>query len=114
MAHADRIAEAKARVESTLKAVAVANDAYNEACRNLAAVKLAVARETPHPWMGMQVYRVMKGEKVKHRIENGVVCFKGYDTPNYGNPHIQPGSYYVLVNNKTAHWLDNSWQLDLL
>jgi hypothetical protein len=114
MALPNRLAEARAAVEAALKLVHDANDAYIQACRELADAKLDEARQKPHPWLGMSVYRVMKGEKVRHREEHGVVCFKEYTDPDYGNSHIQPGMYYVLVDGKSAHWLDDSWLLDLL
>jgi len=110
----DRLAEAKAAVEAALKLVHDANDTYIQACRELAEAKLDTARQKPHPWLGMSVYRVMKGERTKHRAEHGVVCFKEYTDPDYGNSHIQPGMHYVLVDGKSAHWLDDSWMLDLL
>lgn len=110
----DRLEAAKAAVDATLKLVHDANDAYIAACRELADAKLDQARQKPHPWLGMSVYRIMKGDRTKHRQENGVVCFKEYTDPDYGNSHIQPGQCYVLVDGKSAHWLDETWQLDLL
>lgn len=110
----DRVEEAKAAVAAALKLVHDANAAYIQACRDLAEAKIDVSRQKPHPLLGQHVYRVMKGEKTKHRAEHGVVCFKEYSDPDYGNSHIQPGMYYVLVDGNSAHWLDDSWLLDLL
>ena len=101
-------------VERALKHVHAANEDYIQACKVLARAKLEAARATPHPWLGMQVYRFMGGTGIRNRIEHGLVCFKDFQTPDYGNPHIAPGSYFVLVDNKTAHLLNNNWELDLL
>jgi hypothetical protein len=110
----DKVTLARAAVEAALKLVHDANEAYIKACKDLADAKLDLAREKAHPWAGMSVYRIMKGERTKHREERGVVCFKEYTDPDYGNSHISPGTYYVLVDGKSAHWLDDSWMLDLL
>jgi hypothetical protein len=104
----------KRRVKLALKRVSDANSEYIEACRELSYAKINHARDNPHPWMGQTVTRIQKGAGLHNRAETGVVCFKEYSTPDYGNSHIEPGKYYVLVDGKTAHWLDESWQLDLL
>jgi hypothetical protein len=108
------MAVAQALVEDALKAVTEANARYIDACKELADARLDHARENPHPWAGMHVYKVMKGDKTRTRAVYGVVVFKERNDPDYGNSHIMPGSYYVLVDNKSAHWLDDTWQLDLL
>jgi len=110
----DPLAGEKARVKLALKRVADANAAYIDACKALAYARIEQARNNPHPWMGQTVTRIQKGAGLHNRAETGVVCFKEYSTPDYGNSHIEPGKYYVLVDGKTAHWLDESWQLDLL
>jgi len=101
-------------VELALRRLHEANQYYIQACRVLGRAKIAAARNNPHPWLGQQVYRIMGGEHIRNRIERGVVCFKEVETPDYGNPHIAPGTYYVLVGNKSAHLLNNDWELDLL
>jgi hypothetical protein len=101
-------------VERAIEAVHLANQEYIKACKDLGYAKVALARANPHEWYGMNVYRIMGGEHIRNRIERGVVCFKDFETLDYGNPHIAPGSYYVLVDGKTAHMLNNDWQLDLL
>jgi hypothetical protein len=105
---------AEARVEVALKQVHEANERYIEACRILATAKVEAARLKPHPWHNMSVYRIMGGTGIKPRMEHGVVSFKDLSSPDYGNPHIAPGSYYVLVDGKSAHSLNKDWEIDLL
>ena len=105
---------ATTRVEVALKRVHEANERYIQACRELAHAKIEVARAKPHPWHNMTVYRIMGGTGIRSRAEYGIVSFKDLSSPDYGNPHIAPGSYYVLVDGKSAHLLNNDWQFDLL
>lgn len=109
-----RVKEAEDAVVAALERVHQANEDYLAACRALAEAKLDRARFNPHPWMGQAVYRIMGGEHLRNRLERGIVQFKEFNTPDYGNPHIPPGSYYVLVDKKHAKWLDKSWELELL
>ena len=110
----EQVAAAEDLIARALKDVHEANEDYIEACKLLAKAKLNLARSTPHPWYGQSVYRIMGGAGLRHRVEHGVVSFKEYDTPDCGNSHIAPGTYYVLVDGKSAHWLNNDWELDLL
>lgn len=105
---------AEEAVQFALKAVHDANLNYITACTLLGKAKIEAARKQPHPWLGLNVYRIMGGEGLRNRIEHGTVCFKDIQTPDYGNPHIAPGSYYVLVDGKSAHLLNKDWELDLL
>jgi hypothetical protein len=101
-------------VERALNVVHEANQQYIQACKMLARVKMEMARSTPHPWAGLTVYRIMTGAGIRSRIEHGKVVFKDIKDPDYGNAHIAPGSYYVLVDGKSAHMLTKEWELDLL
>ncbi len=109
-----RVRMAEEAVEHFKALVHDANENYIAACRRLSEAKLERARSQPHPWLGHMVYRIMGGEHLRNRIERGTVQFKEFNTPDYGNPHIPPGSYYVLVDKKHAKWLDKSWELELL
>lgn len=101
-------------MELALKDVDAANHRYVAALKILASAKLEAARNEGHPWLGMQVYRIMGGGPIRTRAEHGIVCFKDFETPDYGNAHIMPGTYYVLVDGKSAHMLNKDWELDLL
>jgi hypothetical protein len=105
---------ANAQVANALKQVADANAGYVEALHRASEARVELARIKGHPWLGLQVYRIMGAEGLRGRIEHGTVCFKEYGDDDFGNPHLSAGSYYVLVKGKTAHALDNSWELDLL
>lgn len=110
----ETVAAAEVAADEALRLVHEANENYIAACKALAVAKLERARFNPHPWMGQAVYRIMGGEHLRNRLERGTVQFKEFNTPDYGNPHIPPGSYYVLVDKKHAKWLDKSWELELL
>jgi hypothetical protein len=104
----------EALVALALEEVEHANRRYVKALKNLSDAKMDMARSNPHEWFGMQVYRIMGGGQLRTRAEHGIVSFKDYQTPDYGNSHISPGSYYVLVDGKSAHALTKEWELDLL
>ena len=108
------IEEAEAAVKKALADVHDANQAYIKACKALSRAQIDAARENPHPWLGMTVYRVMGGGELKRRLEHGVVRFKDTGEDDFGNPHIPFGSYYVLVGGNAAKWLDETWNLELL
>lgn len=110
----DPVRVAEAEVERALKHLTEANAQYIKAQRRLFVAKLERARDNPHPWFKMAVYRVIKVEGLRNRIEHGVVYFKDQDTPDYGNPHIPVGSYYVLVDGSKAKTLSADWELELL
>jgi hypothetical protein len=110
----ENVARAEQEVELALMEVHSANERYIKACSALGKAKLELARSTPHPWLGQQVYRIMGGGNIRTRAEHGIVHFKDFHCPDYGNPHIKPGSYYVLVDGKSAHALTKEWELDLL
>lgn len=109
----ERLIKAAKHVAEKLKAVAQANREYREACSDYGHLKIEIARERGHPWLGFSVWRAVdKG----HRkiLEKGVVKFKDIGTDDYGNPHIPPGRYYVLTDKQLAKWLDETWQLELI
>lgn len=108
------IEAAREAVEAARDRVHVANQDYIKACMALSTANLEHARANPHPWMGMAVYRIMGGGELKTRSEHGRVCFKDRGSDDYGNPHIPIGAYYVLIDNRRAAWLDESWLLELL
>jgi len=105
---------AEEAVSDALMHLQVANAKHRRAVKRLVKATIDYARANPHPWMGMNVYRIQKAEGLKRRYETGVVCFKDFDTPDYENPHIGVGKYFVLVGGKSAHWLDeNNWHIEI-
>lgn len=72
---------------------------------------VANAKANPHPWAGMEVYRVMGGKDVRHRMERGRVALMEIADPNAS--HISVGSWYVRLDSGSAAWLDGNWKPEL-
>jgi hypothetical protein len=109
-----KVIEAEYHVETAKRRLETAQANYLRATKRLTIAQVADARANPHEWLGMSVYRIMTAIKGRSRIERGTVQFKDFDTPDYGNPHIAIGHYYVLTEKQTAHQLDQTWLLELL
>lgn len=108
-----RLVEAHKQLAICIKEVNSANKRYKEACTKLGHLKVDIARERGHPWLGFHVWRVVESLGRK-KLEKGLVSFKDFGTPDYGNTHIPIGRYFVLTDKGYAKWLDESWQLELI
>lgn len=117
------VREAQEGVERASEAVNKANAEYVKACKRLGKAKLELSRARGHPWSGKTVFKLDKagladGRKVlADKLIKGIVRFKEHGDPDLGNPHIQPGSWYVQsLDGKRAYAIseNDDWQLELI
>jgi hypothetical protein len=102
---------ARIRVDTCREDFRRASVALSAAKRALVTAELESAKLNPHPWAGMEVYRLMGGKDVRHRMETGKVSLMEQPDPNAS--HISVGMWYVRLDNGSAAWLDGNWKPEL-